>query len=64
MIILFGALCVWIERTLERSIPAFIAWLLLVISAIGAVVIPVSGFWLLMATAVYMLFSSRKGKND
>jgi hypothetical protein len=60
MIILFGALCIWIERTLKRAIPAFIGWLLLVISAMGAVVIPISGFWLVLAIAIYMLFSARK----
>ena len=59
MIIVFGALCVWIERTLQRSIPAFIGWLLLVISAMGAIVIPASVFWLVMEIAVYMIICNR-----
>ena len=59
MIIVFGALCIWIERTLQRSIPAFIGWLLFIISALSAVIIPASGFWLVMAIAVYMIISNR-----
>lgn len=61
MLILFGALCIWIELALKRAVPSIISWLLLVISLIYAVLIPISGFWLVMLIAIYMIVSARCG---
>ncbi len=58
MLVLFGVLCIWIEGKLQRTIPSFIGWLLLVISGVSAVLLPVSGFWLVMLVAFYMLISN------
>lgn len=56
MLILFGSLCTWVERSLERAIPSWIASLLIIISMINAIIIPASGFWLVMVVGIYMLF--------
>ena len=58
MLILFGFTCIWVERKLERPVPAFIAWLLLLISIICAILIPASGFWVVMLVAIYMIICS------
>lgn len=63
MLILFGILCTWIEVSLKKAIPTFIAWLLLLISSICAILIPASGFWLVIAVAIYMLFSAKSEGN-
>lgn len=38
-----------------RRVPKTFAWSLLVLSLIGVILMPASGFWLVLAQAVYML---------
>ena len=57
-----GHLFTWIERRLARPVPAFIGWELLVFSAIGLLFMPVSGFWLVLAVAVYTIVMARRSR--
>jgi hypothetical protein len=43
--------------------PAFLGWGLLVISAIGVVMMPISGFWLVIVVALLMINHSDVARN-
>jgi hypothetical protein len=60
MMILCGQLCFWIERQLGRTLPAFVGWELLILSVIGAVLMPISGIWLILAQAIYIIVVARR----
>jgi hypothetical protein len=57
--ILFGALCHWIENRLRRSLPRFAGWMLLVIAGFGILLDVDTGFWLVLGVAINMIVSSR-----
>jgi hypothetical protein len=55
-LILLGALVNWIEaRSPREHLPLFLGWTLLGFAILGAVLIPVSGFWFLLPPAVGIL---------
>jgi hypothetical protein len=56
-VILLGALTNWIET--QGPLPRFLGWTLLAFAALGSVLMPVSGFWLLLPPAVAILVRSR-----
>ena len=58
-----GILCCWIEEQ-KLIMPAFVGWILLVITIIGIVIMPVSGFWLLLAPSGIILFISMQNKDS
>jgi hypothetical protein len=58
-LLILGHMCMWLERKLRRPVPAFVGWELLLLSAAGAVLLPISGFWLVLAVAVYVIVSGR-----
>ncbi|MBI1749247.1 MAG: hypothetical protein HY234_07255 [Acidobacteria bacterium] len=58
--ILLGQLGLWAERALQRPLPAFVGWELLVIALFGVVLDPDSGFWLLLALAIYILVTAQR----
>ena len=60
MLILFGLLCTWVEVILNQTVPAFIAWLLCLICVVCAILMPASGFWLVMIVALNMFLCARK----
>ncbi len=60
MLILFGLLCTWVEVILNQTVPAFIAWLLFLICSVCAILMPASGFWLVMIVALNMVLCARK----
>ena len=60
LFILIGQVCLWAERRLDRPLPAFVGWELLAFSVVGVVLIPVSGFWLVIALALYMIAAARR----
>ena len=43
-------------------IPSSIAWSLLALSLVGVILMPVSGFWLVLALAIYIIFKNSKTK--
>ena len=60
VLMLLGHLCLWIERKLSMPVPAFMGWELVIISACGLMFMPVSGFWLVLAVAIYVLVTARR----
>jgi len=53
LVALAGALTSWIEARLEP--PRFLGWTLLGFAAVGIVMMPVSGFWLLLPPGVALV---------
>jgi hypothetical protein len=62
LMMVLGHLLIWIERQLGRPVPAFLGWELLALSAAGLLFMPVSGFWLVLAVAVYAIVTARRFK--
>lgn len=60
LMLVLGHLLTWIERRLDRPVPSFVGWELLVLSLVGLFVMPVSGFWLVLAVAIYTIVSGRR----
>lgn len=60
LFILSGHLVWWIQRKKNLPLPAFVGWELLVLCVIGVILMPLSGFWLVLLLAVYMIFDARK----
>lgn len=58
-----GQLCFWAQEHNVR-LPVFIGWNLLITSAFGAYLMPVSGFWLLIPPALLMLVESQRHKKS
>ncbi|MGH2531404.1 MAG: DUF6463 family protein, partial [Thermomicrobiales bacterium] len=52
--LLIGRLTIAIERRNEQ-LPAFLGWSVFVIGAFGAILMPVSGFWAILAVSALML---------
>lgn len=50
-LLIIGGLVVWIERN-NMYTPAFLSWSFLSIAAVGAFMMPVSGFWLLFIPTI------------
>jgi hypothetical protein len=55
-----GQLFSWIERRLKDPLPSFIGWELLGLSLVGLVFMPLSGFWLVLALAIYTILVARR----
>ncbi|MDD9266706.1 DUF6463 family protein [Paenibacillus sp. GCM10023248] len=45
----------WLTTRQSIPIPRFVGWQILIFSIIGAICMPVSGFWLVIPQAIYML---------
>ena len=58
-LLILGHLAAWVERRFECRLPAFVGWELLGVSALGVVLDPDSGFWLLLVVALMILWRSR-----
>lgn len=54
-----GQLCLWAQKHNVR-LPVFMGWNLLITSAFGAFLMPISGFWVLIPPALLMLVESKK----
>jgi hypothetical protein len=59
LVALVGALTGWIEARMEP--PRFLGWTLLAFAVVGIVMMPVSGFWLLLPAAVAILMKRSPG---
>jgi ABC-type multidrug transport system permease subunit len=59
-LLIIGGLVVWIERN-RMDTPVFLSWGFLFITAAGAFMMPVSGFWLLLVPTIGLF--QRRGKN-
>ncbi|BAY86760.1 hypothetical protein NIES267_62710 [Calothrix parasitica NIES-267] len=58
-LIILAQLCFWADSH-KITLPESIGWNLLITSIIGAIAIPISGFWLLMVPACLIIAASRK----
>ena len=56
---LIGYLADWIERHARGALPHGLGWTLLGIALVGAIVTPISGFWLVFPPALGALAKSR-----
>ena len=61
--VILAQLCFW-AHSRKIALPGFMGWTLLVTSIIGAIAIPISGFWLLMVPAVLIVTRSRKASHQ
>ena len=59
LMLVLGHTFIWIERRLNRRLPSFIGWELLVLSVGGLALMPLSGFWLVLAVAIYTILGAR-----
>lgn len=59
MVFILGGLVHWTQSR-TGTLPAFLGWSLLALGLFGAVLVPVSGFWLVLAQAVMMLAVARR----
>jgi hypothetical protein len=58
-----GQLCCWAQEHNVR-LPMFMGWNLLITSAFGAFLMPISGFWLLIPPSLLMLVESQRYKKS
>lgn len=58
-VLILGGLVHW-AQTRTGTLPAFVGWSLLALGLFGAILVPVSGFWLLLPLAVLVLAVSRR----
>ncbi|MGH2585511.1 MAG: DUF6463 family protein [Dehalococcoidia bacterium] len=59
LLIMLGGLCRWTQRRLDGALPAPLGWGLLGFSSAGIVIMPLSGFWLVLPQALLVLRASR-----
>ncbi len=59
MVVILGGLVHWTQSR-TGILPAFLGWSLLALGLFGAILVPVSGFWLILPQAVMMLVVVRR----
>jgi hypothetical protein len=59
MVLILGGLVYWAQAH-TGTLPAFLGWSLLALGLFGAILVPVSGFWVLLPQAVLMLVVARR----
>lgn len=59
MFIILGMVFYWIESRLQRCVPGVVGWGLFFVSFLGAVLVPASGFWFVMAVSINMIYCAR-----
>lgn len=59
MVVILGGLVHWAQSR-TGTLPAFLGWSLLALGLFGAILVPVSGFWLVLAQAMMMLVVARR----
>jgi hypothetical protein len=68
LVILLGLLCHWIEHQLNRPLPMFFGWGLLLVSCFCILLDVDTGFWLVLLVAVNAIMASQRashsGKSD
>lgn len=59
-LVVLGLLCAWVERRLDRPLPAFVGWTLLAFSVFGIVLDLDTGFWLVAAVSVSIVIAAKR----
>ncbi len=62
MFVVLGALVHWTQAR-TGTLPAFLGWALLALGMAGVILMPASGFWLVLPQAVLMLVVARRGRS-
>lgn len=60
VLMILGSVTDWIERQLPGALPSALGWSLLLLMVIGIIVMPASGFWLLIPALYGCLRTRRK----
>ena len=61
LMMVLGHLFFWIERRLKHPVPSFMGWELLALSVV-LVFMPLSGFWLVLALAIYTIVLAHRSR--
>jgi len=59
-LIMLGAYVRQLESELGRAIPEWLAWCLVLYAGLGAILVTVAGFWILLASSVYLVVVARR----
>lgn len=59
-----GLLCNHVTRTTDKPLPRPFAWFVLLYGALSCVMLPVSGFWSVLALGVVLVRWSRAGEDE
>jgi uncharacterized membrane protein len=62
MFLVLGALVHWTQAR-TGTLPAFLGWSVLALGMAGVILMPLSGFWLLLPQAVLILAVTRQGRS-
>lgn len=62
-LLIIGALVNWIENR-NADIPTFLSWSLLTVTTVGVIIMPISGFWLLLIPIAGLFRLQRRTMND
>ena len=62
LMLVLGHFFTWVERRLNHAVPSFIGWELVLLSVVGLVLMPLSGFWLVLGVAIYAIVAARRTK--
>jgi len=62
MLLLLGGLVHWAQAK-TGTLPAFLGWSLMAIGAVGVILMPISGFWLVFPQAVLVFAVARRGRS-
>ncbi len=62
-VLILGALVHWAQAR-TGTLPAFLGWSLFALGVAGAILMPVSGFWVILPQAVLMLVVARRGRSE
>jgi hypothetical protein len=60
MLIFMGQVLHYYIKKEQKPAPLFLGYDLLVLSVIGCIIVPVSGFWLFIPQALIIIFAKRK----
>ncbi|MBD0379553.1 DUF6463 family protein [Paenibacillus sedimenti] len=52
---IIGRMLRWLTRKQGIPIPRFVGWQLLIFSIVGAICMPISGFWVVIPQGIYIL---------
>ena len=60
ILILFGSILHYYQKREQKPAPLFLGYSMLVLSVLGCIVEPVSGFWLFIPQALIIIIGNRK----
>ncbi len=60
LMLLLGQAYIWIERKLNRRVPAFLGWQMAAIATVGTVLMPASGFFIVIPLGIYIAVADRR----